>query len=106
SITFSAANGNAITVSDADQPRVLVSLWVQNGILTLPSTAGLEFPYPGSDNNTSSIAFYADNPAAANAALNGLIMTPDPNYNGTIYLNFYVTDTTSTSYYGHASGST
>src|SRR6185369_6796628 len=62
--------------------------------------------YPGSDNNTSSIAFYADNPAAANAALNGLIMTPDPNYNGTIYLNFYVTDTTSTSYYGYASGST
>ena len=47
SITFSAANGNAFTVSDLESPRVLVALLVQDGILTLPSTAGLEFPDPG-----------------------------------------------------------
>src|SRR4051794_25373224 len=38
SLTFSAANGNAITVTDIESPRVLVVLWAPYGILTLPST--------------------------------------------------------------------
>src|SRR5262249_43412721 len=42
-LTFSAANGTAITVTDLDYPRVLVALLVQDGILTLSGTAGLEF---------------------------------------------------------------
>ena len=45
-LTFSSANGNAITVTDIESPRVLVALLVQNGILTLPSTAGWNFPIP------------------------------------------------------------
>ena len=77
SLTFSAANGNAFTVIDIESPRVLVALLVQDGILTLPSTAGLEFPDPESINNSPSITFYADNPAEANAALDGLIFTPN-----------------------------
>ncbi len=75
-LTFSAANGNAITIFDIESPRVLVALLVQNGILTLPSTAGLEFPDPQNLNNSPSVVFIADDPAEANAALNGLIFTP------------------------------
>src|SRR5262249_48429351 len=39
-LTFSAATGNAIVVIDPESPRVLVSLLVSDGILTLPTTAG------------------------------------------------------------------
>src|SRR5262249_52137288 len=103
SITFSAANGNGITIADADTPRVLVALLVQDAIITLPNTAGLQF-YPGYTNNSAQVVFYADTPAAANAALNGMIVTPNPNYNGTIYLSVWAQDTTArSSYYGTAS---
>jgi VCBS repeat-containing protein len=97
-LTFSAATGNAITVFDTDQPRVLVALLVHDGILTLPSTAGLEFPDPDSVNNSPHITFYADNPAEANAALNGLVFTPNLNYNGSVYLDLLVRDETFLSY--------
>ncbi|MBO0697692.1 MAG: tandem-95 repeat protein, partial [Zavarzinella sp.] len=93
-ITFSAANGNAITVTDPESPRVRVTLVVQNGILTLPSTAGLEFPYPDSVNNSPAITFYADDPAEANAALNGLVFTPNANFNGSSGLTIQVLDMT------------
>src|SRR5262249_38383004 len=62
SITFSAASGNGITITDADNPRVLVALLVQNAIISLPNTAGLQF-YPGYANNSAQVAFYADTPA-------------------------------------------
>jgi VCBS repeat-containing protein len=93
-ITFSTAGGNAFSVADVESPRVIVDLLVQEGILTLPSTAGLEFPEPGSMNNSPSIRFYADNPAEANAALDGLIFTPDANFNGQTNLTLLVRDTT------------
>src|SRR5262249_2770283 len=98
SLTFSSANGNAITIVDLDQPRLLVDLLVHDAILTLPYTAGLEF-YPGSGNNRSEITFYADDPAEANAALNGLVFTPNLNYNGWVYLDIMVRDTTFVSGY-------
>src|SRR5262249_14540092 len=91
SVTFSTANGNAITVIDIESPPVLVALTTNNGILTLPNTAGLVF-YPGYPNNSSSIAFYADDPAEANAALNGLVFTPNANFNGNTYLDVWVED--------------
>src|SRR5262249_18248374 len=99
SLTFSTANGKAITVTDIESPRVLVVLLSQNGILTLASTAGLEFPDPTSLNNRPRITFYAHNPAAANAALDGLVFTPDPNYNGSVYFNVWVQDMTVVSLY-------
>src|SRR5262249_3582267 len=67
SLTFSTANGNAFTVTDIESPRLLVVLLVQNGILTLPFTTGLEFPDPASLNGTAHVTFYADDPAEANA---------------------------------------
>src|SRR5262249_50900183 len=92
SLTFSSANGKAITITDIESPRVLVSVFVQNGILTLATTAGLTFPDPQSLNNTAHVTFYADNPAVANAALAGLVFTPDPNFNGSVYFNVWVQD--------------
>jgi VCBS repeat-containing protein len=79
SLTFSTANGNAITITDVESPTILVALFVQEGILTLANTDGLEFPDPSHMNNSREIVFYADNPAEANAALNGLAFTPDAN---------------------------
>jgi hypothetical protein len=63
---------------------------VQEGILTLQNTAGLEFPYPETTNNSPQITFYADNPAEANAALDGLVFTPNANFNGQVYLSLFV----------------
>src|SRR5262249_9228720 len=97
--TFSVANGKAITVTDIESPRLLVVLLVQNGILSLPNTTGLQFPDPASLNNSAHVTFYADNPAEANAALDGLVFTPDPNYNGTVYSNVWVQDMTVVSSY-------
>ena len=93
-ITFGSAFGNAITVIDPESPRVLVDLFVSggNGILTLQSTAGLEFPSPQSVNNSPTITFYADSPAEANAALEGLVLTPAANHTGSIWLSVYVRD--------------
>ena len=71
-LTFSTANGNAITIIDPDSPRVLVNMSAF-GTLSLATTEGLEFPYPdAAANNSSWIMFYADSPAIANAALDGL----------------------------------
>ena len=96
-ITFGSAFGTAITVIDPESPRVLVSLLVNGGtgILTLQSTAGLEFPYPGPTNNYHSIAFIADSPAEANAALEGLVLSPAANYNGPIYFDIMARDESS-----------
>jgi len=91
-LTFSVSGGNAITITDPESPRLLVDLSAWGGILTLPSIAGLEFPYPNHTNNSPNITFYADNPAEANAALDGLIFTPNANENGQKSLAVHVQD--------------
>src|SRR5262249_34140724 len=99
SLTFSTANGKAITITDVESPRVQVVLMTQNGILSLATTAGLAFPDPASLNNSPRITFYADDPAEANAALNGLVFTPNPDFNGSVYFDVWVQDLTVVSYY-------
>ena len=94
SLTFSAANGNAITVIDPESPRIRVYLNAL-GTLTLSSTEGLEFPYPEYTNNNSTIWFEADTPAEANAALNGLVYTPYTNFAQQDWFGVYVMDLTS-----------
>src|SRR5439155_24726742 len=42
SLTFSTANGKAITITDIESPPLLVVLLAQNGILSLPNAAGLD----------------------------------------------------------------
>ena len=91
-MTFGTATGNAITIADVDDSRVLLSLLANGGtgILTLPSTGGLIFPYADSVNNSPSITFYAANPVAANAVLEGLVFTPGANLNGAASLSIDV----------------
>ncbi|MCA8997201.1 MAG: DUF4347 domain-containing protein, partial [Planctomycetaceae bacterium] len=83
-LTFSLANGNAITVDDgtaATDTRLQVRLSVDgfNGILTLSQTTGLSFP--GGSNGSSSMVLWGSE-ADINAALEGMVFTPNANYNG------------------------
>ncbi len=82
SLVFSAANGNAITVSDVDVGGGLlgVKLTATRGTLTLGSTANLVFVL--GDGNADQDMIFAGTQAELNAALDGLTFTPDPNFNG------------------------
>ncbi|MGB3136310.1 MAG: VCBS domain-containing protein, partial [Nodosilinea sp.] len=90
--TFSAANGNAISISDPDagnQP-VQVTLSVTNGVLTLATLAGLSFT-TGSGTADSTLTFRGTI-AAINTALNGLVFNPTPDYFGSATLTVTTND--------------
>jgi len=72
-LSFAAANGNAISVSDVDANggNEQVTLTVAHGTLTLGSTAGLTV----TGNNTASVTLTGTLPNL-NAALTGLTYTP------------------------------
>jgi hypothetical protein len=72
---FRASNGNSISVADSDSESVEVNLSVTNGTLTLNSLTGLT----GSGNGSNSL-IYTGKQADINAALEGLIYTPNPNF--------------------------
>ena len=80
-LVFSAANGNAVTVSDgsAADGRVQVTLSVTGGTLTLAQTAGLTIV---SGANASATMVIDGLESAVNAALNGLSYAPSANYHG------------------------
>jgi hypothetical protein len=77
--TFSAGNGNAISVSDPDagSSAVQVTLSVTGGTAALSTFNGLS----GSGSGTNSLV-YTGTIAALNAALAGLIYTPTSNLSG------------------------
>src|SRR5262249_47223644 len=82
----------AVALNDPDNTgnRVLqITLTVGHGTLTLGSLAGLS----GSGNGTSSLT-YTGTVDALNAALAGLIYTPDPEYNGPDSLTLTTSDLT------------
>ncbi|MEA5579085.1 beta strand repeat-containing protein [Anabaena sp. UHCC 0451] len=89
SLVFSAANANAISISDIDAGSnpVKVTLTVNNGILNLASTTGLTFTGNGTGNLnvTGTIS-------AINTALNGLTFTPSNNFNGAASLQIVTND--------------
>jgi hypothetical protein len=68
-VVFSAGNGNQISVADADNESLSVTLAVSNGTLTLNGTAGLTFDSGG--NGTGTMTF-TGSISDINAALNGL----------------------------------
>jgi hypothetical protein len=81
-LTFSAANSNLISISDVDAgaAAVKVTLTATNGKLTLSSTSGLAFSVgTGTQNATMTFTGTITN---INAALNGLIFSPTPGYDG------------------------
>jgi ELWxxDGT repeat protein/VCBS repeat-containing protein len=91
-LIFSAANGNAITISDVDAGAApeQVTLTVTNGTLSLGQTAGITF-ITGTGTNDTTIVFTGtiDN---INAALNGLIFNPNANFNGPANLTITTND--------------
>src|SRR5262249_23326347 len=77
-LTFSVANGNAISIADVDagSSSVQVTLAATNGTLTLAGTAGLTV----SGNGTATVTV-TGSLANINTALNGLVVQPTANFN-------------------------
>jgi hypothetical protein len=87
-LVFNTANGNAITVSDADGDPVTVTLTVANGILTLAQTTGLTTV---TGDGTATVVL-AGSLANVNAALEGLTYRGGLNYEGQDSLKVDVAD--------------
>ena len=90
-LIFAELYGTSLSVGDIDGSVAEVTLSVPVGCLTLSQTAGLTLSQgDGVDDNQ--ITFSGDI-ADINAALNGLIYTPDADYNGPVTLTIGLTDT-------------
>src|SRR5258705_502391 len=89
SLTFSVANGNAISIADVDAgaSNVQVTLAVTNGVLTLAGTAGLTV----SGNGTGTVTV-TGTLANINTAINGLLFQPTGNFNGSANLTVTTND--------------
>src|SRR5262249_4363728 len=87
-LTFSTANGNAISVADVDagSSSVQVTLTVASGALTLAGTSGLTV----SGNGTATVTV-TGSLANINTALNGLTYAPG-NFNGSATLTVTTND--------------
>ncbi|MHA6493530.1 DUF4347 domain-containing protein [Pseudomonas borbori] len=91
-LIFSSGNGNLITISDVDagSGTLRVTLTGSNGLITLPGTTGLSF-IVGSGANDGTMTFEGS-VADINTALNGLIFSPTPGYNGAASLQIVTSD--------------
>ena len=90
SLVFSTANGNAISVGDANigSGTDSLSLSVAQGTLTLASTSGLAVT---GTNGTSSFTV-SGTLSSLDAALNGLVYQPNSGYSGPDSLAISITD--------------
>src|SRR6185503_9589907 len=68
-LTFSSANGNALSVADSDATTVRVTLTSTNGTLTLSGLTGLAFT--AGDGTADATMTFSGTKAAVNAALDG-----------------------------------
>ena len=84
---FSAANGNALTVSDTDNTNLTTTVSVTNGILTATTFAGAAITANGSSSVTIS-----GTAEAINGALNGLAYKPTGDFSGTATLSISTND--------------
>ena len=89
SLSFSAANSNAISVNDIDagSGSLTTTLTAPQGSLTLGSVSGVVVT--GNGSGTVTVSGLATD---INSALNGLIYTPDLNQNGTLNLSVFTSD--------------
>ena len=94
SVTFSSANGNAISVSDPEEPgatgKLFVTLDSEGGMLDLPTTDGLAFS--AGANQTNGMMSFSGTPNNINNSLDGLVYKPAANQNGTVVLTITTTD--------------
>ena len=81
-LTFNTTNGNLISISDVDGDSndLEVSLLVTNGVLTLGGTTGLTFTL--GDGTTDASMTFTGQVGDINAALDGLVYTPEGRYAG------------------------
>jgi uncharacterized delta-60 repeat protein len=91
---FSSANGNQISITDADAAGGSneITLTVTNGTLTLAGTTGLTFT--SGDGTTDSTMTFRGTASAINTALNGLSYSSTANYNGSATLTLSTLDST------------
>ena len=91
-LTFNAANGNLITISDVDagSGSLQVTLTATNGLLTLGSVGGLSF-ITGDGNADASMTFNGSL-SDINTALNGLSLSPTAGYNGAASIQIDTSD--------------
>ena len=87
SLVFSAANGNAITVADADGGTLTTTVSIGNGTLTAVTGGGATI----TNNGTTTVTIQGT-AAQVNAALNGLSFAPTTDYNGAATLSVSTTD--------------
>src|SRR5947207_807976 len=97
--TFSSGGGNALSVSDVDVAetvggKLLVTLSVSHGTLSLSGTTGLSFGCVGcaGDGTADATMAFTGTAADVNAALNGLVYSPAANYNGPETLTLITND--------------
>ena len=91
-LTFSTANGNLISITDADAGTnaIQVQLTVTNGTLSLNGTSGLSFTV-GTGTNDTTMTF-TGTIANINTALDGMTFTPTAGFNGAASLTIVSND--------------
>jgi hypothetical protein len=90
SLPFSPANGNGITLADANPGTDSLTLTVGHGTLTLATTNGLTVTSGANGSNTMTVTGSATN---LNAAVNGVTYKPTSGYTGTDSLSIALLDT-------------
>ncbi len=91
-LVFSVANGNLISISDADagSNTLQVTLTGTNGTLTLAGTTGLSFTV--GDGAADATMTFTGSVASINAALAGMSFSPTANFNGAASLQIVTND--------------
>ena len=91
-LTFSAGNGNQISIADSDAGTnaVQVTLTGTNGTVTLNGTAGLAFST--GDGTADPTMTFTGTITNINNALNGLVFTPTAGFNGAASLQIITND--------------
>ena len=92
-LTFSAANGNQISISDADAggASVQVTLTMTNGTISLAQTTGLTITPPADGSDDATIEF-TGTIADINAALDGMTFVPSHDFVGTANIEINTND--------------
>jgi beta-glucanase (GH16 family) len=89
-LTFSTAQGNAVSVADADANPLTVTVSVSHGTLSLSGGTGLAFT--AGDGTSDPSMTFSGTQANINAALNGLTYRGNANYNGSDTLTVQTSD--------------
>ncbi|MBI1310969.1 tandem-95 repeat protein [bacterium] len=103
SVTFSSANGNAITVDDPDAfistNELQITLTASNGTISLSNPALVDFAFatdsygsPQGDGVDDVVMTFRGTITALNTALDGLVFVPTLNFNGNAGLTITTSD--------------